>query len=144
MKKKGKKTPLKGEASNFMQLDGVNNRKRVDPATRAKRYLETGDSKELGVGATRAMAKMYLPADKDLDDDEVKTLPAYYRKPKGFTPEHQAKRQQLIREIQELTGNPNYDGMARRTIEEMESHRWHSAKGGARPAEYCKKFSPSA
>ncbi len=114
----------------------------VSPAERARRFVETGNIEELGKGAIRTMARRYVP-ESVLPDLDEETRPAYYRKPKGFSPEQQAKRQQLIKELKELTGDKNYDGVATRYGAEMDSHRWHTAKGGARPADYVRKFSLS-
>ena len=102
----------------------------LSPGERAKKYEETEEPGWLGFGATRTMARRYVAADvlRDLDDAPQET---YYRKPKGFSPEQQAKRQVLIAEIRALTGDPKYDGVGRRFAGEEDSHRWHSAGGSA-------------
>lgn len=114
----------------------------IGPAQRAKNYLTSGDDRDLGQGKSRTMARVYLPqsalknkgADPTATDDEYSPDRSQYRKPKGFGVGQQILREHLIREIQELTGDPNYDGVGHRLVNEEESHRWHGVKGGATPA----------
>lgn len=114
----------------------------ISPSQRAKNYLTSGDERDLGRGMSRTMARVYLPqsalknkgADPTSCDDEFTAGRAHYRKPKGFSPEQQAKREKIIKEIQELTGDKNYTGVGHRLVSEEDTHRWHNVKGGATPA----------
>jgi len=128
-----KKKPIDGEA--FRGRPG-------NALARAHRYMETGNLSDLGEGRAATNARMYvpssmLPLDTSMQDEYDSP---YYRKPKGFTPEQQAKRQQLIAEIRALTNDPNYDGVGKRVDTEMDSHRWHNARGGANPARMAHKI----
>lgn len=132
-----KKTPFDMSAHN-----GIKNKRGISPAQRAKNYLASGDERDLGQGASRTMARVYLPQsalkDKSRDptatDDEFSPDRSQYRKPKGFSVGQQVIRERLIREIQELTGDKTYDGVGHRLKTEEDSHRWHNVKGGATPA----------
>ena len=96
---------------------------RSPPAERAKKYMKTHNSEDLGPGGSAFRAKMFVPSD-DPDEGNDDGESPKYRKPKGFSDEQQALRVKLIKDIKKLTGDKNYDGVGHRLKTEEGSHRW--------------------